>query len=292
MTSDVESPEVSPVAGPVAVPALSEDAEREARTRERIVIALRNTRDGIVRIFQHLRFVVFLIYLVLAAAAFWLWVIATVLDLIRFGLRCLLRALLWIGGGQVRVPGQPTLLEAIRAETRRMWTERTVHYEVWARPVATHYVAARRAVVHFWHWKLHQKVAAILVAILLVGTPALYVVPRPQYVQITDDNAIDYEPGVNNTMTVRYLVHAVDLRDSGAHREYQNEQVWWLGKINPQGLKSQLVPGRYYKLMIVGVRWYFLPTLYPNIISAAETDEEGNVLNEPSQFLPSTRTGK
>jgi len=118
------------------------------------------------------------------------------------------------------------------------------------------------------------------------------VVPRPQYVQITDDNAMDYEPGANNTMTVRYLIHAVDLHSGGAHREYQNEQVWWLGKINPQGLKSQLVPGRYYKLQIVGVRWYFLPTLYPNIISATETDEAGAVLNEPSQFLPSTRTGK
>ena len=57
-------------------------------------------------------------------------------------------------------------------------------------------------------------------------------------------------------------------------------------------MKSQLVPGRYYKFMIVGIRWYFMPTLYPNVISATETDEEGNILTEPSHFLPSTRTGK
>jgi hypothetical protein len=111
-------------------------------------------------------------------------------------------------------------------------------------------------------------------------------------VQVTDDNAIDYQPGANGNATIRYLIHAVDLNNPGVHHEYTNEQMWWLGKINPQGMKSQLVPGRYYKFMIVGIRWYFMPTLYPNVISATETDEEGNILTEPSHFLPSTRTGK
>jgi hypothetical protein len=97
---------------------------------------------------------------------------------------------------------------------------------------------------------------------------------------------MDYVAGDGSTMRVRYLIHAVDIDDPSHTREYQNEVAWWLGKINPQGLKAQLVPGRFYKLEVVGIRWYFLPTLYPNIISAEETDANGVVLDRPSSFVP------
>jgi hypothetical protein len=90
---------------------------------------------------------------------------------------------------------------------------------------------------------------------------------------------------------VGYLIHAIDLDDPSQTREYMNENAWWVGKINPQGLKARLVPGRYYKMWVIGLRWWFAPTLYPNIVSVTETDAKGNALEHPSTFIPATTTG-
>jgi len=103
-------------------------------------------------------------------------------------------------------------------------------------------------------------------------------VPRPNLVQVIDNNAIRY---TDSGRTVRYVINAVDLRDPAHTQEYLNERVWWLGKIDPQGLKSTLLPGRYYRFWVVGIRWYYLPTLFPNIIAAQEVDPQGHTIPDP-----------
>jgi hypothetical protein len=274
---------------PTATPdaAVSADrAEQEQRARERVDGWLQRVGDFFVQTLDHLRFVVFLLYLVLGAIAFWLWIMSIALDVVRLGLRVLLWGLLYAGAARPRRHPDVGVLEAMRREASRLWAARGTYVHELARPVAWHYIGVRRTLIHFWHWAPHQKIAAFLVAAALIVVPALYVVPRAHYVQITDDNAMDYVAGDGSTMRVRYLIHAVDIDDPTHTREYQNEVAWWLGKINPQGLKAQLVPGRFYKLEVVGIRWYFLPTLYPNIISAQETDANGVVLDRPSSFVP------
>jgi hypothetical protein len=116
----------------------------------------------------------------------------------------------------------------------------------------------------------------------LVVVPGLYIVPRAHDVQITDDNAVEYDKKTNTTT---YLVHALDLHTDNKTREYLNEDAWYLGKINSQGLKSQLQIGRTYRLRVVGIRWYYMPTLYPNIISATEIDADGNAVERPGRLV-------
>jgi hypothetical protein len=153
--------------------------------------------------------------------------------------------------------------------------------------MASHYVIASRAARRFFHWTATRKTLALVATTAFVVVPLLYVVPRPQYVQIVDNDVLDYR----SADQVRYLIHAVDLFDTDQTREYRNEPAWYLGKINEQGLKNQLQPGRFYRLWLVGIRWYYLPTLFPNVIAATETDKEGNTLANPSHFVPATTTG-
>jgi hypothetical protein len=85
---------------------------------------------------------------------------------------------------------------------------------------------------------------------------------------------------------VRYLIHAVDLFKPTKLNEYQNERAAHLGKLDEQGVKNALVPGRYYRLLVVGIRWWYMPTLFPNIISVKEVDIHGKPLDEPSHLIP------
>ena len=98
-----------------------------------------------------------------------------------------------------------------------------------------------------------------------------------------DNNAVHY---TEDGSQVFYVVHAVDLDNPGHTREYVNENAWWLGKINPQGLKNRLQKGRNFRLWVVGIRWFYKPTLFPNIIGATEIDKQGDPVAPSLQASP------
>ena len=81
------------------------------------------------------------------------------------------------------------------------------------------------------------------------------------------------------------MIHAQDLFKPGKMREYENERAVHLGKIDAQGVKNALVPGRYYRVLVVGLRWYYMPTMFPNIISVKEVDINGDPLAEPAHLI-------
>lgn len=236
-----------------------------------------------VDVWELLRFLPFIAYIALSVVGFWLWVLGSFFSLLEFGLRIGMVFMLWLSGGVPPRAGRPaSLAEGLQDDLRLLWDQRYAAYVEFAQPVAIHYLAAERSFRRFWHWSLTRKAFAVLVTGFFVGIPAMYVVPRPHYVQVTDDNAIHYE---RDGAKVYYLVHAVDLVDRGVTHEYENEDAWWLGKVNSQGLKSQLQPGKFYKLWVVGIRWYKAPILFPNIISASEVDKNGNAITDPSRLM-------
>jgi hypothetical protein len=258
-----------------------------ARADRAAVGALRSIEGFIAGAWHLLRFIFFAFYLVLVVVNFWLWVISGLFGLVRFVLRVAMVALLWLSGGHAPRTDRPseTVGESIKHDLQDLWNQRLRAYESIARPVARHVVSAKYATRTFWHWPIRRKVASLVVVALFILVPGLYVIPRPHYVQVTDDNAMDY----TSDGSIRYFIHTVDLFDPDQTREYINEDAPWLGKINSQGLKSQLVPGRNYRFWVVGIRWYWMPRLFPNVIGATEVDSEGrNVANPSRLVLPNT----
>lgn len=273
----------------LSVLAQAEERERqlEAHVERGFVHFLHILRE----VWMSLRFLLFVVYIVIGVISFWLTALLAVLFFVRLLLRGAMWLLLRASGAVPRDIWAPrrTMAQAISQECKSLWGRRQLAYEAAARPVARHILITRRAATTFIHWSFPHKLFAIIATFFFVIVPLSYVIPRPHYVQVIDDNAIEY--GENNRPT-RYLVHAVDLFDMDQTREYENERAWWFGKVNPQGLKNTLHPGRFYKFWVVGLRWYYLPTLYPNIIAATETDAQGNPLEHPSHFIPPTTTGR
>ena len=257
---------------PGSIPAMPAARSLSARAEQVASAIERAVREA----WTFLRFLFFVVYLLIAVVSFWLWAVAAVIGVVRFALRALMLSLLWLSGGAAPRPGPPApnMATALQAELRYLWDERLAAYDDVARPIARNLLGARRATRTFWHWSFPKKALSLVAIGAFVIVPGLYVVPRPNEVQITDDNAVEYDKITNKTT---YLVHALDLHIDGKHREYLNEDAWYFGKINSQGLKSQLQIGRTYRLWVVGIRWYYMPTLYPNIISATEIDTKGNV---------------
>lgn len=250
--------------------------------------SLHDVWTGIVVAWESLRFVLFIFYALLGLIAFWLWIVAGFLLLIRFLVGGVMTAVLWLSEGTTPGPdGKPRNVgEALADSIRAGWRRRHLKYAEISRPLGRVVYETHRAGVRFWHFSFPRKLLVVVLAFFFVVLPLSYVVPRPHYVQLTDDNAVnDYSDG-----RVVYLIHAVDLVTHGKTREYKNENAPWLGKFNSQGLKNKLTVGRYYKLWVVGLRWY-IPQLYPNIISATETDASGRPLAAPSHFIPATTTG-
>jgi hypothetical protein len=204
-------------------------------------------------------------------------------GLIRLVFKAVMLVLLWLSGGTAppRIVPPRTMTATMLLARMQIWDLRLVVYDELVWPLKRHLLRFGRAVERFWHWPLTRKALAAIVIAWLVLVPALYVIPRPHDVQITDDNAVRYDSSTNKTT---YLVHALDLHSDNKTREYINEDAWYLGKINSQGLKSQLQHGRTYRLWVVGIRWYYLPRLYPNIISATEIDAQGNEVEHPAKL--------
>ena len=236
------------------------------------------------------RFFLFALYLVLALLSVWLWLAGALLGIVRFAVRALMVSLLWLSGGLAPRPGAParSLAESIERDLQHLWRSRVVAYRRMSRGMAEHYIGARRATRTFWYWSVPRQLFAVALAGLLVAVPLAYIIPRPHYVQVTDDNAIHY---TDDGQKVMYLVHAVDMFDKGQTREDINEDAAHLAKFNSQGLKAQIVPGRNYRFWVVGIRWWKYPQLFPNIIRAQVVDAEGNPIDAPSRLIPVTATG-
>jgi hypothetical protein len=267
-----------------ATPAISPADDLNARAEARVDAFLHFWYRLLYDLWSVARLFVFILYLALAVLSFWVWFVSMVFVMARLLLHAVMTLLLTLSGG---LPGReaPGDMTGVGAEISHWWRTRG-RYALFVYPLASHYVIAKRATRRFLHWNAPRKALAVLVTATLVIIPGLYVIPRPQYVQIVDNDVLD-----RNREKIRYLIHAVDLYNTGKTREYENEPVWWLGKLNEQGLKNQLQPGRFYRVWIVGVRWWYFPTLFPNVISATETDREGNELDTPSHFIPPTTTG-
>jgi hypothetical protein len=267
-----DAPDLSgPIPAMPAAPSLAHRAEQIVRGLEHAVF----------EVWSFLRLTLFALYLLIAILSFWLWALTAVVGLIRFALRAVMFLLLWLSGGTAPRPGPPApnMAAALKLELQYMWDQRLLVYDELARPLARHLIAGKRITRTFWHWHAFRKAIALVAVGAFIVVPGFYVVPRPHEVQITDDNAVEYDKVTNKTT---YLVHALDMHVEGKHREYVNEDAWYFGKINSQGLKSQLQIGRTYRLWVVGIRWYYMPTLYPNIISATEIDAKGNVVEHPA----------
>lgn len=238
-----------------------------------------------------LRFGLFVIYALLGVVAFWLWFLSSVLLVARLALKAVLTPLLWLADGPPRGPKgvKRGVATAVVSETTLRWQRREILYEELSRPLARGFIEARRVTHRFWHFSLPRKALIAVVGFFLVIVPGMYVVPRPNYVQVIDDNALNHS---ENGTKVEYLIHAVDLFDGDKTREYRNENMWYFGKINAQGMKNRIQPGRYYKFWVVGLRWY-VPTIFPNIIALQEVDKDGNVLEHESHFIaPATPPGR
>lgn len=261
---------------------------REEVAADRALAFVQRLGDGAARAARDtwhvLRFVIFVLYMVLAIVSIWIWLIEAVIGAIRMAVRAVMIVLLWLSGGIAPRPGAPpaSIAESIRRDLRYFWAGRIRAYDRVARNAAGHIVNAQRATRTFWHWPIGRQVFSLGVALIFIGVPLLYVIPRPHYVQVTDDNAIHHS---EDGKKVIYLVHAVDLFDRDKTREYMNEDAVYLGKVDSQGLKSKIVPGRYYRLWVVGIRWWKYPRLFPNIIQATEVDAEGNTVSDPSRHL-------
>ena len=244
--------------------------DTDARTN-RVVHAVDHlaaaARAAVFEAWAFLRFFVFLFYLLLVIVGFWFGLVATGIGVLRMALRAVRVVLLLLSGGHPP-PSGGRAPAAAKQELQRLWATRMLLYADIAVPVARDLVAIKTSLRRFWYWGISRKLATIVMALSFVGLPLLFVIPRPHEVQITDDNAISHTDGA-----LRYLIHGLDLDNPTVNREYENEYALFLGKINPQGLKAQLQPGRFYRLWIVGIRWnYFPATMYPNILWATEID--------------------
>lgn len=222
----------------------------------------------------------FVIYFLTAILRFWLWLVSLFFAFLASCLRLLTVPLSVLSGARPPTPQPKQLPLAVTGNDSAASTPpaplpsktRTAP----ARPIH-HFVAPAHSAWHsFWHYSVERKVVAVTLSVGLVVLPAMYVVPRYHEVQVLDNNALNYQDSAIGQSTAGYLVHAIDISDPSTTRVYINETVWWLGKLNTQDLKARLRPGHYYRLWVVGWRWWYSPTLYPNIIFATEIDVQGN----------------
>lgn len=257
-----------------------------ARAEAEVDSAISRAKYLSVAVFDAFQFILFLVFTLTAILRFWLLCVTLLLHLLRVALHLLTIPLRTAAGASPKRRGhpKPPLLEVGNLGS-------TLHFEL-VKPLQHFWLEVTDGVRSFLFYTFARKTLVVMLTFLLVIVPGSYLVPRTHTVQILDNNVLNNQSSKLDTTSVGYLIHAIDLDDPTHTREYSNEDAWWLGKVNSQGLKANLVPGRYYKMRIVGLRWWYAPTLYPNIISVVETDAKGVVLENPSTFIPSTTNGK
>jgi hypothetical protein len=261
-----------------------------ARAEARVDSLLAAGRRTVLHVVDMGRFLLFLVYAVFGVLAFWLWVLSVFLLALRGLLGIVMIPLLWMADGTPRnAHGVPVgVVDAAIDRSRRRWTDHASFRASVVRPLAVHIHDARRAGIRFLYLSVARKALVLVFAFFFILLPLVYIIPRPNYVQVVDDNSIHHTDGGTR---VKYLIHAVDLFKIGVTHEYENEQALYLLKINPQGFKNRIEPGRYYKFWVVGIRWN-LPQVFPNIVGMTEIDRHGQPLKVPSHFVPETTTGR
>lgn len=256
----------------------------EAKAEAAVTNAYKDAKSFSISVIDAVQFVLFFVFVLTAILRFWLLGATLILHLLRVLIHVLTIPLRTASGASP--PRRTHKSQAFDAGSLRM----TLRYEL-VKPLAHLWLEFVDSARSFWHYTFARKLLVVALSFFLVFVPASYLVPRTHIVQILDNNVLNNQTTQINNTSINYLIHAIDVDDPTHTREYINENAWWLGKVNTQGLKASLIPGRYYSMKVVGLRWWFAPTLYPNIISATETDAEGNILAHPSTFIPSTTTG-
>lgn len=271
---------------PDGQPTRLQRAEADARAAGERAYA--DVRNSVTLFFQTIRFIAFLFCVLIGAVYVWAWLLGLVLAVVRVVIGLVLTPLLWITDGPPHhVDGRAfTMKETFGGRLQLWWDRRDEWYRDIARPMGRYLADLHLGGLRFWHFTIPRKLTVVVAGFFLFVLPLSYVIPRPHYIQLLDDNVIDYGSGSTPEQRLRYLVHAVDLFDPQQTREYLNEDAWWLGKINSQGMKARLQPGRFYKVWVVGIRWWYFPTLYPNLIEVTEVDRSGNPVPEPSYLIP------
>jgi len=265
--------------------ALSKSRAIEVKAEAKVAGAIKEAKNFSTAVFDALQFLLFFLFVSTAILRFWLLGFTLVLHLVRVVVHVLTIPLRTASGAN-----PPRLAHRNRSAPSGSLGI-TLHYEL-VKPLAHLWAELIYTVRCFWHYTIARKMLVVVMTFFLVIVPVSYLVPRPHTVQILDNNVLNNQATPLSGSSVGYLIHAIDTDDPSHTREYVNENAWWLGKVNPQGLKARLIPGRYYRMWVVGLRWWYAPTLYPNIISVTETDAEGNVLAHPSTFIPATTTGQ
>ena len=265
--------------------AVSKSRAIEARAEAEVTKAYRRASYFGSSVVDAGQFILFSVYFLTAILRFWLLFLTLIIHLVRVVIRLLTLPLQWTSGAW-----PPRLSYKIRPIASGNLAT-ILRYELIV-PLGYVWAEAMYTLRSFWHYTFERKTLVVALTFFLVFVPATYLVPRPHTVQILDNNVLNNQTGAQGANAVGYLIHAIDVNDPTHTREYMNESAWWLGKVNSQGLKARLVPGRYFKMWVIGLRWWYLPTLYPNIITATETDAHGKVLEHPSTFIPVTTTGQ
>ena len=225
----------------------------------------------------------FVAYMALAVVSFWMWLGAALFNGVRAFSSAGARALLVLSTGIPRLPGDEDsgTIEAVGNYFSAGGDDREQIYERWGDAMQRRLFKVRRAFLLFVTWPFGRKLIAVAMILLLVGAPMFFIVPRPQYVIITDSNSL-VENVVGNAV---YLIHGRGLFDNQNY-EYQNRELWLYGKWSNQVVKNQLHDGRIYKLWVIGIRWY-APELYPNIVWVQEVNLQGEVIPfSPPLMLP------
>jgi hypothetical protein len=256
----------------------------DARAEAKVTTFLRDAKGLSGAVVDAVRFVLFFLFILTAIVRFWLLCVTVVLHLVRVALHLLTIPLRTAAGAYPPRPAghKQTFLTSHLGIT--------LYFEL-VKPIVHAWFEAIATFRSFWHYTIARKTLVVIVVFFGAVVPASYLIPRPHTVQILDNNVLNNHRTALSVNPVGYLIHAIDLDDPLQTREYINENAWWLGKLNSQGLKARLVPGRYYRLWVIGLRWWVAPTLYPNIIFATEVDAQGNELEHPSTFIPSTTNG-
>ena len=257
----------------------------EVRAEAKVAGAIKEVRTLSTAAFDLAQFVLFFVFVLTGILRFWLLGVTVVLHLVRVCIHLVTIPLRVLSGADA------SQLKYFSGAAHKSSLGMTLRYELLI-PLIHLWAESTHAARCFWHYTIPRKGLVIVLTFLLIIVPGSYFVPRPHTVQIIDNNVLNNRASALSANSVGYLIHAIDTDDPSLTREYINENAWWLGKLNSQGLKAHLVPGRYYRMWVVGLRWWYAPTLYPNIISVTETDDKGNTLATPSTFIPATTTGK
>lgn len=211
----------------------------------------------------------FMFYVTTCILRFWLWLVTTILSFARVLIRVLTIPLRRMAGiqGRFQVGNDNSPIDtSIIGE---------MQYELLV--PALRFVGYVGGIMKtFWEIDVPRKLIAIILNIIFLIGPSLWVIPRTLFIKVIDPNAL-----VSNQAGQGYLILAHDPQYPKIKFEFENENVLYLGKLNSPGLKAMFVTGKYYKIQVIGIRWYWPTQLFPNIISAEEVDANGNSIAIP-----------